>query len=59
MRFMIMKNEEKFQEFCQKMFIANCKERREYGEKEYKDFAMYYKYNEKFLRDYYYDKKVD
>ena len=52
-------NEDKFQEFCQKMFIANCKERREYGEKEYKDFKMYYKYNEKFLRDYYYDKEVD
>ena len=26
-------NEKKFQEFCEKMFIANCKERREYGEK--------------------------
>ena len=53
-----MKSEEKFQEFCKRMYIENQKERRDYGEKQYKDFDMYYKFNEKFLRDYYNNKEV-
>ena len=53
-----MKNEEKFQEFCKKMYFENQKERRDYGVKQYKDFKMYYKFNEKFLRDYYNNKEV-
>ena len=51
-------NEEKFQEFCKRMYIENQKERKDYGEKQYKDFDMYYKFNEKFLRDYYNNKEV-
>ena len=53
-----MKSEEKFQEFCKKMYIENQKERRDYGEKQYKDFDMYLKFNEKFLRDYYNNKEM-
>lgn len=50
-------DEIKFREFCLKMYHANNKERKAYGEKQYDNFKMYYKFNEKFLRDYYYDKK--
>tara|TARA_R110000782_G_scaffold204206_2_gene292734 strand:- start:407 stop:541 length:135 start_codon:yes stop_codon:yes gene_type:complete len=31
---------------------------RDYGEKQYKDFDMYFKFNEKFLKDYYNNKEV-
>lgn len=50
-------DEVKFRKFCLRMYHANNKERIAYGEKQYKDFKMYYKYNEEFLRDYYYDKE--
>jgi|TARA_B100001094_G_C17487395_1_gene464801 hypothetical protein len=54
-----MTNDEvKFKEFCLKMYHANNKERKAYGEKQYDNFKMYYKFNEKFLRDYYYDKEM-
>ena len=53
-----MIDEQKFQKFCERMYIENQKERRDYGEKQYKDFNMYLKFNEKFLRDYYNNKEM-
>ena len=53
-----MIDEQKFKEFCERMYIENQKERRAYGEKQYDDFKMYYKFNEKFLRDYYNNKEI-
>tara|TARA_R110000824_G_scaffold127118_4_gene287092 strand:- start:6937 stop:7122 length:186 start_codon:yes stop_codon:yes gene_type:complete len=53
-----MIDEQEFQKFCKKMYYANNKERRAYGEKEYDNFKMYYKFNEKFLRDYYNNKEM-
>ena len=37
-------DEIKFKEFCLKMYHANNKERKAYGEKQYDNFKMYYKY---------------
>ena len=38
-------DEIKFREFCLRMYHANNKERKAYGEKQYDNFKMYYKSN--------------
>ena len=52
-------NDPSFKMFVRDMYDANCKERREHGQKEYKNIFSYFRKNHQFVVDKFEESKSD